>query len=122
MRLLEPVQTIARIVARIDYAKRTEARAEIRVRLDDIQRHRPEVRATRGRIVCVHTVDKTIDRKLTTEQHHTEKQRDQQRARHTEPPQHKFKAMPVLSPSLARLSPDRRHDHEKEDLSYQTDD
>ncbi len=122
MRLFQPEESVARIVPRVDHAERAESRADNGMRFDDVERHCPEMRATRSRIVRIHTVDKTIDRELATKQHHTEKQTDQQRTREAETPGDPFHSSRPPVSTLTRLAPDRRHDSQKQDLSHETDD
>src|ERR1044072_5544524 len=102
VRLLQTVKPVARIVFRVNHAEGAEARAYVRMRLDDVERHGPEVRAARCWVIGIHTVDETIDRELATEQNHAEEQAEQQRTRHGEPRAHTLQ--PACSPQSSPLT------------------
>src|SRR6185369_7359383 len=82
VRLLESEHTIARIVARVNNTESAQTRADIRVRLDYVERDRPKVRAARRWVVSIHAINEPVYRKLAAQQQHTKKQTNQQRPRH----------------------------------------
>src|SRR4051812_22265010 len=53
VRLLQPVETVARVVPGIDHAERTQPASDYRICLNNVKRYAPKMCATRGRVICV---------------------------------------------------------------------